>query len=289
MNHRSWLVSGSLAIVASLSPLAVSAQSVSVLAAAPGDGDGFVPSGSTPSNNPTGSRQVIGRDDRVPVVSREYPWRAIGRVEILDEESQEPIGHCTGTLIGVDLVLTNAHCVIDRKTNKLASRIWQFRPNVINGEAQDDAIVTHVTYGTDFSDEDTSNKDDWALLKLNKPLGNKYGYLGWRSIEPQTLISSFKGKISILGYSGDFPKSNPGSTAGYSRGCSFLPASPAGTIFHNCDTNPGASGSAVLTWVEGKPYVVGLHAGSNTFDTGEKVNRAVEVSRWAKVAKEMRQ
>ena len=250
--------------------------------------DGFVPAGSKPSTNPTGSRQIIGKDDRVPVLSHEYPWRAIGRVDIFDKQSDEFKGHCTGTLIGSDLVLTNAHCVIDQKTHKLANRVWKFRPNMINGEAEDTAIATKVTYGTNFSDEDASDKDDWALLKLNKPLGNKYGYLGWRSIDPKTLVSSLKGKISVMGYSGDFPKSNPGETAGYSRGCSFLRESDVGTMFHDCDTNPGASGSAVLTWIGGKPYVVGLHSGSNRFDSGEKVNRAVEVSRWAAIAKAMR-
>jgi V8-like Glu-specific endopeptidase len=282
----SLLLAGLLAIA----PGTIAIQSSPVGAVPPSSdsSDGFLPEGSKPSSNPSGGRQIIGRDDRVPVLSREYPWRAIGRVDIYDKKTEEFLGHCTGTLIGVDLVLTNAHCVIDQKTHKLGNRIWRFRPNLIDGEAQDTAIATRVAYGTDFKDEETSDKDDWALLKINKPLGNRYGYLGWRSIDSKTLVSNFKGKISIMGYSGDFPKSNPGETAGYSRGCSFLRRSEVGTMFHNCDTNPGASGSAVLTWINGKPYVVGLHSGSNTFSTGEKVNRAVEVARWGRTAKSMR-
>ena len=42
------------------------------------------------------------------------PWRAVGRVNI--EVRSDARGMCTGTLIGEDLVLTAAHCVVSELT-----------------------------------------------------------------------------------------------------------------------------------------------------------------------------
>jgi hypothetical protein len=39
---------------------------------------------------------------------------------------------CTGTLIAEDIVLTNAHCVVNPQTRKVSQAI-AFQPNLVNG------------------------------------------------------------------------------------------------------------------------------------------------------------
>lgn len=154
----------------------------------------FQPSGLASSESPFDrSRAIIRQDDRIPMISRKYPWSAIGR--IVGKSTDNSIYTCTGTLISENIVLTNSHCVIDPKTHQLSNRVV-FLPNVINGKLQDDndaALAEKVLYGTNFTeDKITNQRKDWALIKLNKPIGRKYGYLGWKSLPSSTLIKNQK-------------------------------------------------------------------------------------------------
>ena len=75
-----------------------------------------------------GFNLVYGNDDRGELNSRSYPWSAIGRLDIPGG------GHCTATLVGVDLILTNAHCV-ENNSGKLIKGL-RFRPNLINNKSE---------------------------------------------------------------------------------------------------------------------------------------------------------
>ncbi len=230
----------------------------------------FIPDGlgQSPKPNEGGTRGIPGViDHRTPMLSRKYPWSTIGRVQGTTADAQRY--HCTGALIAENLVLTNAHCVIDPETGKLSQQIL-FLPNVINGQVQDVrdvASVEQVIYGTDFKDGSPLNPNDWAVMKINKPLGRKYGYLGTKSLQTSTLISNKK-KYFFVGYSGDFPSAKDqqdfsagsGWTASFQAGCSIV-KEKANFLLHDCDTAAGSSGGPIIAMIDGYPYVVALNEG----------------------------
>jgi V8-like Glu-specific endopeptidase len=236
-----------------------------------GNGNPFQPSNLQQEKKPdkTEDRAIIGPwDDRKPMLSRQYPWSAIGKIQAISSDNQE--SHCTGTLIAEDVVLTNAHCVIDSETRKLSQKI-AFLPNVINGKVAnqaDVAEVINVMYGTDFGGSALENQtNDWALLKLDKPIGLKYGYLGWKSLSSATLTKN-KNAYIFVGYSGDFPDTSKknyqfftagqGWTASVQDGCSIV-REESNVLFHDCDTTGGSSGGAIIGVIGNKPYIVALN------------------------------
>ncbi|MBD2578204.1 trypsin-like peptidase domain-containing protein [Oscillatoria sp. FACHB-1406] len=264
------------------------------------DGAAFVPSDRAQSDLPDDdSRVIISEDDRLPILSRAFPWSAIGRIEMVGDDGYSSYS-CTGTLIGRDVVLTNSHCLINPNTGKPFRRPLSFKPSTIKGAALDEATVIGYDYGWKSGSENVDQ--DWAILKIDQPLGDTYGYMGWRSIDfsnPQTR-AAVRGKIILAGYSGDFPKDpaigQPGQTAGVNIGCSIVSTEP-GLLFHDCDTNPGASGSAIFAqFDDGRFYIIGLHAGSNRRPEGVRlpdgrvsdvINRGVQVPQWAAQAAAM--
>jgi V8-like Glu-specific endopeptidase len=288
------------------------------------DGTTFRPLDRPQSDNPfdPGDRAIVGKDERLPVRSRSFPWSAIGKIET---ESYS----CTGTLISKDLVLTNAHCLIeniDSKTGKLKQPIFFF-PSMKEGKIleKEPAKVIAFDYGQGYKKGETWTEiaDDWAIFKINKPLGDKYGYLGWRnlSLSDAAVLKNLNSQSRLAGYSADFPNQklreqlnlagDEGDTAGVHTGCS-IDAIDSGVILHNCDSMGGASGSSLIAlFNDGKYYIVGLHRGSvdlkpdqippewqercQRFEDGKKItveacrNLGVDVSRWASKAISLRQ
>jgi protease YdgD len=212
--------------------------------------------------SPNTDRVVPGEDDRVPMNNRDYPWSAVGR--LVAETADGNIGLCTGTLVAEDVVLTNAHCMVTSETQQLHKRI-AFQPNLINGaitNTEDMAWGSEVELGTDFSDGQNPDPNDWALLKLDRPLGDRYGTLRWQALPAEMLLGKAE-QLDLVGYSGDFPPDNPGETAGVHKGCSIL-ADDEPFWLHDCDTTGGASGGPILAEIDGDFYVVALHAGGFT-------------------------
>ncbi|NJL62554.1 MAG: trypsin-like serine protease [Methylacidiphilales bacterium] len=237
----------------------------------PGKGKAFQPSKLPQANKPDeipGKRGVIGWDDRTPMLSRRYPWSAIGRVQGFDTEGKGY--HCTGTLISEDVVLTNAHCVINPKTRQFSKEVY-FLPNVINREVVDKSDVVrakNIIYGTDFSGSElSSQRNDWAILKLDRPIGLKYGYLGWKSL-PSSELTKNQNKYIFVGYSGDFPNNNRQGYEGFTAGAGWTASAQVGcsivkeeenVLLHDCDTSGGSSGGAIIGIINGKPHIVALN------------------------------
>ncbi|MEH2081582.1 MAG: trypsin-like serine protease [Nostoc sp.] len=239
-------------------------------------------------DQPPDSRQsIVGKDDRIAMTSRKNPWSSVGKIEMLDANGN---GYsCTGTLISESEILTNAHCIVSPETHKAYHSI-AFLPNLINGVLRDQndiAYGTDVTIGTDFPTGTLKDfVDDWAVVKLNKPLGKKYGYLKLKSIPSFDLVGDTE-QFALVGYSGDFPNPNKqgfedltagqSMTAGVHLGCSILKQKD-NLLYHNCDTTKGASGGAIIGQIGSDYYVFALHSGSDKVN-GLLLNRAVDISR----------
>ncbi|WP_071527436.1 trypsin-like serine peptidase [Nodosilinea nodulosa] len=238
----------------------------------------IVPEGLSQSRNPAeGSRGTIGlSDDRVAMTSTSYPWSAIGRLQ--SPEGDSTISICTGSLVAPDVVLTNAHCVIDAETHRVKADIT-FEPNLINGRVSDDAdvaAVVDVLYGTDFSNSDAAlQPNDWAFVRLDRPLGNKYGTLAWTQLPVAELLDNYQGQIILAGYSGDFPENAPAETAGVHDGCSIL-GEAQGNLIHDCDTYGGSSGGPMLAVINGEFRIVALNV-AERFEEGTVVSTGATV------------
>ena len=266
-----------------ITPEFISADKASVQS----DRKPFIPSGlgrSAKPNESNNNRGIPrGIDNRIPMLSNKYPWSAIGRVQGTVNDGSNY--HCTGSLIAENLVLTNAHCVIDPETGKLSTKI-EFMPNVIDKNYQDKAQVEQVIYGTDFKNDPNRMSNDWAIMKINQPLGRKYGYLGWKSL-PSDVLTRNKKAFFFVGYSGDFPTqkykkyftAGAGWTASYEANCSIT-AEEAGSLLHDCATAGGSSGGAIIGVIGGNPYIVALNNAErkNTYTGEDIINLAVKIS-----------
>ncbi|MBE9138012.1 trypsin-like peptidase domain-containing protein [Nodosilinea sp. LEGE 07088] len=242
----------------------------------------IIPAGLNISDNPAeGSRAVIGEDRRVAVTSTSYPWSAVGQISGITASGNGYI--CTGSLVAEDIVLTNAHCIMDTETGELATNI-QFKPNLINGRVASESDIANaepLLVGTDFSNGLNPDPDDWAFIVLDRSLGQKYGTLGMATIPTAVLADQpFVENLIMAGYSGDFPPDKPGQTASAHVGCSIV-GEEVDVVLHLCDTYGGSSGGPILSLVDGEIRIVALNS-AEVIDqeTGAGlVNIAVQIPR----------
>ena len=172
-------------------------------------------------------RKLTDRDDL-------YGWEAIGRLDVRDAS------YCTGTLIAQDIVLTAAHCAVDRRTGKTyVPEDITFRAGLSNGNALAERQVTqialHPSYGAQNPLSHEGVQLDVALMRLNEPI-------------PYSVADPF------ALHSGRVP-GNEISIASYGRGrseaitrersCRIIDRRQ-GLITFDCDITFGSSGSAIL-------------------------------------------
>ena len=179
---------------------------------------------------PESSPNVFADDARVAVTSINAPSKWIGKLVLPGG------GWCTAGLIQRDLIITAAHCVMDDEKHSLTTGNYQFYYGLINNRYQDISGTSFVWWGT--TNPQDNRGSDWAIMRLTSPLGDKYGWMGVRSLDLSTIFH--KGTVGLTGYGSDFMN---GQTASVESNCSFTDSGNGGTVLHNCDMSRGASGA----------------------------------------------
>ena len=119
---------------------------------------------------PAGALELDRR--RMLTAEEHVPWRGVGRVNVAGLSA---LSMCTGTLIAEDIVLTAAHCVMNRITGRphrpesvhfVAG--WRLGRKVAHREAK--AIAVHPGYRFVERPTDEHIGADVALIRLAEPI-----------------------------------------------------------------------------------------------------------------------
>ena len=211
--------------------------------------------------------RIIGSPDfekmrDLPTDSQDYQLgRKVGQLRIPVRNEPGRYWICTGFLVGPDLFMTNHHCVHDGSRLRLLDRATIYMDYY--QERAVDPTYGGITARVSAIVEMDEDKD-YALLRLDRPIGNTYGWLELdTTIDPDDTSQSVKIISHPQGRSKEIVRRNsqiirltPDSRAQYPYLLAYL-----------ADTERGSSGSPVFLR-DGTGVIAIHHSGLSNRNTG---------------------
>ncbi len=207
-----------------------------------------------------GAQTIFGADNRRVFYDTRYPWGCCGRVET-------NLGVGSGVMIGPRHLLTCSH-IIDWQPNNTTGWL-RFSPSYYNGsKPYGDAYGTLTYYKYKVSGnggiDGTEIKYDYAVIVLDRNIGNSTGWLGSKSYS-----DSWDGGAywTHVGYPGDLTGTQrPTYQNGIALDGDFWSFDSAQAIYHKADIWPGQSGGPFWGYWNGLPYAVAVQSAHNPSD-----------------------
>ncbi len=217
---------------------------------------------------------ILGpKDRRVQVASDQWPWSAVGRINVVFGPTFRKF--CTGTMIGPRQVLTAAHCLFNDRVNG-----WG-RPESMHfvlgqtgekfgGHSVAESFITSPQFKYRLEDRPRYDfipfamiKHDWAILTLREAMEAKPVPI--RAFRSADLPAAGSGdEIAHAGYGQDHQ-----FVLSVHKGCTARVDWPdAGTVTHTCDSAHGESGGPILLLHDGGATLIGIQsADSQRFES----------------------
>lgn len=213
---------------------------------------------------------VHGFDDRTQVLNTTlYPFRTVVFLELYGYFG-EYLGHCSGTMVGPDVVLTAAHCLYDPFFG------WTENVAVVpgkNGASEPFGFEWAEMWWVPDAWVTTGGSSlfDWGLIALpDSTLGDVTGWMPVGVALTSTLQQP-DFQPAIVGYPGDKPAGTM-----WGDGAQAFASVSDFFVEYDIDTMGGQSGSAVYSYNLDKPYfafVVAIHIeGGAVYNRGARVD-----------------
>lgn len=213
-------------------------------------GRGYIPAPLLPG--------VGAHDPRIRVDLDAMPWRAVGKLQAASINSR---ALCTATLVGPSTVVTAAHCVFNRRTQRnFPPGSLHFLIGYNGGRYAGHAVGVSIKTGAGYDPRRPTETigSDWALVSLDKSLGSEDRVLSIVSDPPDDGAN-----VMLGGYQQDHPLLLLADTQCRIDG-RFVDTSGRLLLRHNCAGTRGVSGAPLLIYRGGRWEVAAIEVAGET-------------------------
>ena len=205
---------------------------------------------------------IFAPDDRYIYQDASFPWCTVGLIETEN-------GWGSGTMIGRRLVLTASHVVV-WKTNSAG---WmKFTPAAFGGttppfgHAWAERVIYWRKNGHRMNDDETAF--DYAVLVLDRGLGELTGYAGFRTFDTAWLAGRYWQNLGYPGDIGGGTKPSFSNSGAISSVDDFTSQQQTAYLLGNfIDYQPGQSGGPYWGWWGEEPWPRVIGTASTLPDT----------------------